>query len=179
MHTEATLVLMNGGAIRAVLRTFGIMVERHVMGFLDYIMDTSKLGPKKYRKLLFYLLLLFIIATILTFMVDKLFFVFIFFGISFGATLAIVLTMGILYAIVWSVYMIFHYRGLWIRSMFRTSIRERSRASRQIGILEDPFLDKIFTWWHKAGMFLFKMWLVVFVLVVFGYFVWLYLWPHS
>lgn len=179
MHIEATLGWMNGGTIRAIRRTFGIMAERFVMGFLDYIMDTSKLGPKKYRKLLIYLILLFTIATILTFMADKLFFVFIFFGISFGATLAIVSIMGILYAIAWSVYMILHHRGLWMRSMFRTSMRERSRASRQIGILEDPFLDKIFIWWHKAGMFLFKMWLVVFVLVVFGYFVWLYLWPRS
>ena len=159
------------------------MVERFVMGFLDYIMDTSKFGPKKYRKLLFYLLLLFttaiILSVILVFAADRIFFVFIFFGLSFGTTLAIVSTMGFLYAITWNVYMILHHFELWKRSMFRFSIRERSQASRQIGVLQDPFLDKIFTWWHKAGMFLFKMWLVVFVLVVFGYFVWLYIWPRG
>jgi len=174
---------MNGGTIRAIRRTFKILTVGFVMGFLDYIMNTSKLGHKKYRKLLIYLILLFTIAIILSvilvFAADKFFFVFIFFGISFGATLAMVCIMGFLYAIAWNVYMISHHRGLWIRSMFRASIKERSRASRQIGILEDTFLDKIFTWWHKAGMFLFKMWLIVFVLVVFGYFVWLYLWPHS
>jgi len=153
------------------------------MRFLDYIMDTSKLGPNKNRRLLFWFVLFVLIAIVLSvllvFAADKLAFLFIFFGISFGATLAMVLVMGILYMIVWSAHMILYHRKLWIRSMFRSSVRERTQASRQIGALEDPFLDRIFTWWHKAGMLLFKTWLVVYILVVVAYIVWSFLWPHG
>lgn len=146
-------------------------------------MDTSKLGRHKARGLLRYFIgfvaVAIVLSVLLVFGAEKLFFPLILFGISFGATLAMVSIMGILYMILWSVHMILHHRGLWIRSMFRFSVRERAQASRQIGALEDPFLDKVFIWWHKGGMFLFKAWLVVYISVVVGYFVWHYFWPHG
>ncbi|MBN2136391.1 MAG: hypothetical protein JW720_01150 [Sedimentisphaerales bacterium] len=154
------------------------------MRFLDYIMDTSKLeGKNPYRRLLRYFFLFFAIAALLSVLLvfgsEKAPFLVIFFGLSFGATLAMVCIMMVLYAIVWSAYMILHHRELWIRSMFRSSVREGIQVSRQIGALQDPFLDRIFMWWNKVGMFLVKIWLVVYVLVVVGYIVWACFWPHA
>lgn len=149
------------------------------MGFLDYFMDTSKLGPRKYRRLLIYFLLLLAIALILSliflFAAERFFFLFLFGFISFWVTGVLVLIIFAVYMVASEIYLFKHHRQLW-KTMFRPSPRERMQAVRTIRSLNDPFLSKIGMWLNKAGLFLFKLWLIVFTSVAVGYLVWHYFW---
>ena len=152
------------------------------MGFLDYIMDASKLGPRKHRRLLTYLLCLFAIALVLSlvffFAAEKFFFLFIFGFISFWVTGVLVFIVSAVYMIASNIYLFKHHRQLW-KTMFPHSLRERVQAGRAIRSLNDPFLCKIGMWWNKAGLFLFKIWLIVFFLVMIGYLAWHYFWRDA
>jgi len=156
----------------------GICGKCKFMEFLDYFMDTSKLGPRKYRRLLVYFLWLFAIALVLSFIFffagEKFFFLFIFGFISFWVTGVLVFIISAVYMIASNIYLFKHHRQLW-KAMFRHSLRERVQAGRTIRSLNDPFLVKTGMWWNKAGLFLFKLWLIVFTFVVIGYLVWHFL----
>jgi len=150
------------------------------MEFLDYFMDTSKLGPMKYRRLLIYFLWLLAIALVLSFVfffaAEKFFFLFIFGFVSFWVTGVLVFIISAVYVIASNIYLFKHHRQLWKISMTRSSLRERMQAARAIRSLDDPFLVKTGMWWNKAGFLLFKLWLVMFTFVVVGYLAWHYFW---
>jgi hypothetical protein len=150
------------------------------MGFLDYFMDPSKLGPRKYRRLLIYFLWLLAIALVLSFVflfvAEKFFFLFMFGFISFWVTGALICIISFVYGIASNIYIFKHHRQLWKKVMIHPSLKERRQAAKAIRSLNDPFLIKIERRWNKAGFFLFKLWLIVFTSVVGGYFVWHYFW---
>ena len=57
-----------------------------------------------------------------------------------------------------------HY-GLWKKG-FSFSYKQRAEASRQIALLDDPYLKTISLKWNRIGMFWFFLWLVFFVVGV-------------
>jgi hypothetical protein len=148
------------------------------MGFLDYFMDTSKLGPRPYRRLLIYFLGLLAIALvsslIFLFAAERFFFLFLFGFISFWATTGLVFIISAVCGIASQIYLFKYHRQLWKIFMCRPSLKERCQAARDIRSLNDPFLIKTEVWWNKAGLFLFKLWLIVFAFVVVGYLAWHY-----
>jgi len=144
---------------------------------LNYIFN-----KKRYPKLLITILLLPVIAIALGFLIifgfEKCPLILIIGFISFWITGFLVWIISAVYMIVSHIYLFKHHRQLW-KAMFRHSLKERMQASNDIRSLNDPFLSKITMQWNKAGLFLFKLWLIVFVLVVVGYLVWYYFWSNS
>ncbi len=140
------------------------------MKFLDYIMDTKQLGSHPYRKILIALALCIVIAIAFSLLLISgsriAPFLLIFGGLTFAPIFLLIWILLVGYAICQNIYLFRYHRVLFKKQFARGSLKQRHEVSLQIRNLKDPYLERFARRSNSIGMWAFKIWIGVYIVIV-------------
>jgi len=137
------------------------------MKLFENVVNSERVRNRSFKKIIFFVIgIVLLLSYVSVFGLGRYWWILVFGGISLALACGLVSILIIIYAVAWNWQMIRHHPDLWARLLFRISIKERVQASIEIASLKNPFLEKMGLWVNKAGVLIFQVWLVVFILTV-------------